>query len=50
MLTLLAGYTQLAGNLGLADAGGKQLAAQLAGLEPLTFLLGRSTARSGRHG
>jgi hypothetical protein len=41
---------ELAGDLGLVDAGGEQLGRpQPAGLEPVTFLLGRRAARDGWH-
>src|SRR5688500_3965295 len=46
----LAGDAELAGNLGLTDAGGEQLAsAQPTGLEAFAFLLRRGTARDGWH-
>ena len=46
----LAGDAELAGNLGLTDAGGEQLgSAQPTGLEAFAFLLRRGTARDGWH-
>ena len=46
----LAGDPQLAGDLGLAEAGGEQLSsAQPASLAAFTLLLCRSTAGSGWH-
>jgi hypothetical protein len=47
----LAGDAELAGYLGLTDAGGEQLGgAQPTGLEAFAFLLRRGTARDGWHG
>lgn len=47
----LARDTELAGDLGLADASGEQLAGpQPTGLEPLAFLLCRGAASKGWHG
>jgi hypothetical protein len=47
----LGGDAELAGDLGLADTDGKQLAgAQPAGLQPVTFLLCRRAAGKGCHG
>jgi hypothetical protein len=47
----LGGDAELAGDLGLAHAGGEQLGrAQPPGLEPVTFSLCRSAARDGWHG
>ena len=49
-LTAWAGDLELAGDLGLAHAGGEQLGgAQPAGLEPIAFLLCRRAARDGWH-
>src|SRR5215213_6748022 len=46
----LAGDAELAGDLGLTDADGEQLAgSQPAGLEPFTFLVCRRAASDGRH-
>jgi hypothetical protein len=46
----LAGDAQLAGDLGLMDAGGEQLGgAEPAGLEPFAFSLCRRAAGDGWH-
>jgi hypothetical protein len=46
----LGGDTELAGDLGLADASGEQLGGpQPPGLEPFAFSLCRRAAREGRH-
>ena len=46
----LGGDAELAGNLGLAYAGGEQSGrAEPAALEPVTLLLCRSAARNSRH-
>jgi hypothetical protein len=47
----LAGDAELAGDLGLADAGGEQFGgAQPTGLEPFAFLSCRGAAGDGWHG
>jgi hypothetical protein len=47
----LAGHAELAGDLGLVEAGGEQLGgAQPTGLEPVAFSLGRGAAGDGWHG
>jgi hypothetical protein len=51
LLQTHAGQLELAGGLGLGDAGGKQLGgAQPTRLEPVAFSLCRRAARDGWHG